>query len=88
MRRTTRAVTVATPTGEILVTLESTERRFQYADMGLTFDSSDTEILEAIAPVIEEEEGIDILEDNLFTVKKVESSHNVFCFPKSPAGAF
>lgn len=87
MRRTTRAVT-ATPTGQILITLESEEKTYQYDALGLTFESDDQNILNAIAPIVEEETGVDILEDGLFTVKKVESSHNVFIFPKSPAGAY
>ena len=86
MRRTTRAVTTATPTGQILITLESEEKTYQYDALGLTFESDDQDILDAIAPIVEEETGVDILEDGLFTVKKVESSHNVFIFPKSPAG--
>ena len=87
MRRTTRAVT-ATPTGQILITLESEEKTYKYDALGLTFESDDQNILNAIAPIVEEETGVDILEDGLFTVKKVESSHNVFIFPKSPAGAY
>ncbi len=86
MRRTTRAVTPETPTGRIIVTLESQEVPLEYETLGVTFESTDSEILEAIAPVVEEETGVDILEDGLFTVKKVESSQNSYIFPKSPAG--
>ena len=86
MRRTTRAVTAATPTGEIIITLASTERTLQYEPLGLTYNSSDEEVLEAVAPINEEQEGVDILEDGLFTVKRVESSQRKFLFPKSPAG--
>ncbi len=85
MRRT-RTATTAAPTGQILITLESEEKTYQYDALGLTYDSTDSEILDAVAPIVEEETGVDILEEGLFTVKKVESSHNIFIFPKSPAG--
>lgn len=83
-RRTTTATTE--PIGEIVVTLSSTERTLQYEPLGLTYNSTDEEVLNAVAPIIEEEEGVDILEDGLFTVKSVESSQRKFLFPKSPAG--
>ncbi len=86
MRRTRTAIIAAPTTGEIVVTLASTERTLQYEPLGLTYNSSDEEVLAAVAPIIEEEEGVDILEDGLFTVKSVESSQRKFLFPKSPAG--
>ena len=88
MRRTTRAVTTATPTGHIVVTLESEEKTYEYDTLGLTYDSTDQEVLDAVAPVIQEETGVDILEDGLFTVKSVTASQNKYLFPKSPAGAY
>ena len=84
-RRTT--TTPTTPTGEIIITLENEEKHYGYDQLGVTFDSTDQEVLEAVAPVIEEETGIDILEDALYTVKSVTASQNKYCFPKSPAGA-
>ena len=75
-------------TGEIIITLSSTERHFAFDRLGLTFNSTDSEILNAIKPVILEEEGFDMddREDEYFTVKKVESSGNCYVFPKSVAG--
>ena len=75
--------------GEIVVVLESEEKRFSYDQLGLTFESSDKEVLDALQPVILEETGINILEEDnesLYTVKSVEESGNKFIFPKSPAG--
>lgn len=86
MRRRTTTPTATTPTGEIIITLESEEKHYAYATLGVTFESTDQEILDAVAPVVEEETGIDILGDGLYTIKKVESSHNTYAFPKSPAG--
>jgi len=77
---------VQQPTGEIILTLESEERHLPYGDFGLTFDSTDAEVIEAVAPMIEEEVGVDIREDNLYTVKSVQASQNKYLFAKSPAG--
>jgi hypothetical protein len=77
------------PTGEIIVTLTATEKHYSYADLSLTFDSSDQEILDALQPVLLEEEGFDIKEEQdegAYTIKRVESSKNIFIFPKSTAG--
>lgn len=85
-RRTTTTAVATTPTGEIICTLENEEKHYAYATLGLTFDSTDQEVLDAVAPVIEEDTGIDILEENLYTVKSVTASQNKYLFPKSPAG--
>lgn len=75
--------------GEIIIVLNSTEKKFAFEDFSVTFDSSDKEILDAIAPRLLEEEGFDIREqqdEGLYTVKKQEDSGNVYIFPKSTAG--
>ena len=71
---------------EIRVVVENEERVIQYEDVGVTFDSSSDEIIEAIAPGILEDTGVDINAEGLYTVKKTEDSQNVYVFPKSPAG--
>ncbi len=79
------------PTGEIIITLESEEKHYPYAEFDVTFDSTGDEILEAISPAILEEFGVNLQESQgeyIFTVKKVESSKNTYIFPKSPAGTF
>ena len=73
-------------TGKIIVTLSSTEKSYDYADLGVTFDSSTEQILDAVQPMVLESEGVDILEDGLYTVKKVDESRNTYLFPKSPMG--
>ena len=78
-----------TPTGEIIVVLESGERRYSYDQLGLTFESEDQVVMDALQPLILEETGINIREEdneNLYTIRRVEETHNLFCFPKSPAG--
>lgn len=79
----------ARPSGEIIVTLESDEKHFPLSNFDVTIDSSPNEILDAVQPAVLEEFGINIKEDQgdyIFTVKKVESSGNIYIFPKSPAG--
>ena len=75
--------------GEIIITLASKEVRFSYEKLGVTFESNDAEIIDAVAPVILESEGLNLKEETdgeLFTVKKVEESKNCYIFPKSSAG--
>jgi hypothetical protein len=79
--------------GKIIVTLASTEKDYDYEKLGVTFDSSDAEILTALQPVLLEEEGFDIKEEQeegYYTIKRVENKEagtkNVYLFPKSTAG--
>lgn len=74
---------------EVIVTLASTEKHFPFERLSIGYDSSDQEILDALAPVLMEEEGFDIRQeqrDGYFTIKRVDDSQNIFVFPKSTAG--
>ena len=73
----------------LIVTLESQDRPYEFDALSITFDSEPEEILEAVQPVILEDTGFNIKEEDgtwLFTVKKAENSGNVYILPKSPAG--
>lgn len=75
--------------GKIIITLASTEKEYEYDRLDVSYDSTDEEILDAVAPVILEEEGFDIKEEQeegYFTIKRVDDSKNVYIFPKSTAG--
>lgn len=75
--------------GEIIVTLASDEKHYPYDRLSVGYESTDEEILDALAPVLLEEEGFDIRteqRDGYFTIKRVDSSQNIFVFPKSTAG--
>lgn len=72
--------------GEIIVVLESEERKYSYDQLGLTFESSDQEVMGALQPVVLEETGINISEEDLYTIRSVEESGNKYVMPKSPAG--
>ena len=87
---TVRAEETTTPTnGKIVVVLEGQERELNFSDYNVTFDSTDSEILEAISPRILEETGINLQEsedESYYTVKKMENTGNVMIFPKSTMG--
>jgi len=78
------------PTGEIIVTLESEELHFDYAQYGVTYESTPKEIVDAISPAVSEASpGFDLVEEfdnGSFTMKKVDSSHNAYLFFKSTLG--
>ena len=74
---------------EVIVTLSSTEKHYDFESLEINFDSTDEEVLEALKPVLMESEGFDIdeeYEDGYFTIKRVEDSENIYVFPKSTAG--
>jgi hypothetical protein len=74
---------------EVIVTLSSVEKHFPFEMLSIGYESTDREILDALAPVLLEEEGFDIRHeqsDGSFTIKKVDESQNIYVFPKSTAG--
>ena len=77
--------------GEIIVTLSSDEKHYSFDQMSVDFNASDQEILDALAPRLLEEEGFDIREnvdDDAFTIKRVEATGNVFIFPNTGSVCF
>ena len=78
----------AQPEGEIVVVVESQDRKYSYDQLGLSFESTDQEVLDAVQPVILEDTGINIFEDDesLYAVKRTEESQTTYVFPKSQAG--
>lgn len=74
--------------GNITVILEGQDRSFEYEALGLTYDSSDEEVIEALNPVFAEE-GINLKdewENGGYMIKKSDNSHNIHLYPKSTAG--
>ena len=74
---------------EVIVTLQSTEKHFPFERLSIGYESTDREVLDALAPVLLEEEGFDIRteqRDGSFTIKRVDDSENIYVFPKSTAG--
>ncbi len=75
-------------TGNITVILEGEDRSFDYEQMGVTYESSDEEVIDALAPIFREE-GIDLKtewENGGYTVKRSDNSQNIHIYPKSTAG--
>lgn len=75
--------------GEITVTLESDERKYSYDSLSVNFNSSDSEIISALTPVLSEDTGVNMqeeFEDGYWTVKRIDSTQNIYVFPKSTAG--
>ncbi len=75
--------------GEITITLESEERKIQYEGLEINFDSTDSEIVEALSPMLEEDVGINLKEEfdnGNWMIKKIDDSENIYIFPKSTAG--
>ena len=76
-------------TGQIIVCIEGEDWIRPYSDFGLTFESSETEILETVRPVLEEEFGTDIYDTNgtaLYKIRKATNTKNLYCIPNSTAG--
>lgn len=75
--------------GEIVVILNSTDHKYSYDTLSVTYESSDSEIISALAPVLQEEEGFDLnqeFQDGAYTLKRMDNSRTIFLFPKSTAG--
>ncbi len=81
---------MSNPIGEITVTLESEERKYPYDTLGVGYSSSDQEIIDALDPMLEEDVGMHIADEfsrGNWTLKRVDSSQNIYVFPKSTAGS-
>ncbi len=75
--------------GKIIVTLASEEKVYEYDKLGVTFESPNNEIIDAVANLILEEDGINIKEDSgegVYVVRKVQKSKTAYLFPKAVAG--
>lgn len=74
--------------GNITVILEGRDRTFEYDALGLTYESTDAEIIEALVPIFEEE-GVDLqseFNNGGYIIKRSDNSHNIHLYPKSTAG--
>ena len=75
--------------GKIIITLESTDKSYDFEPLSVSFESTDEEIIEALSPILEEEEGFNLkeeYEDGNYTIKRADNSGNLYIFPKSTAG--
>jgi len=70
---------------KIFVTIDGRDWQKDLTELGLTFDSSETEIMERLTPTIQEEFNQDISDS--FKVRKAVNSQNIYVIPASVAGA-
>lgn len=69
---------------DVIITLASRVVGYSYDQLGITFESDEDEVIDALAPVVEEQEGVDIRSG--FTVKYLNDDEQISVFPKSTAG--
>jgi len=72
---------------KIIVSIAGDDTILEYANLGLTFDSPEDEVLSAIRPVIQEAHQTDIYDGSwLYKVRKAVNSRNIHVIPNSTAG--
>jgi len=77
-------------TDRIIVAVAGDDLIVRYEDYGLTFDSSENDILSALRPMIREKFGSDIQDSYgawLYKTRKATESKNIYLIPNSTAGA-
>jgi hypothetical protein len=74
---------------EVVVTIEGQDSRIPMESLGLTMDSSETVILNAIRPMMREIRDLDMADDDgemSYTVRKALNSNTIYVYPKPVAG--
>ena len=74
--------------GQIIVTMESQEKAYEYEALGVSFDSTPEEILAAVQPVVLEEFGLNIKDESgsyIYTAKKLSTTQDCILYAKSVA---
>ena len=76
-------------TNKIIVCVNGADRFYDYEQFGLSFDSSDGDIIGAIRPAVRETFGVDIGTgaSSLYKTRKAVESRNIYVIPNSTAGA-
>jgi hypothetical protein len=81
--------TQSNPTRKIVVAISGDDLFLNYEDYGLSFDSSESDILARINPIIQEQFGQSLESGGRWTYKtrKATASQNVYIIPNSTAGS-
>jgi len=74
----------STVENKIFVTIDGEDWQKDLDAIGLTFESSEQEIMERIVPMIREEYNEDITD--LYKVRKATNTQNIYVIPNSTAG--
>lgn len=83
-------VATAESTGNVIITLDGRDIRIPMESLSLTIDSGVGAILDAVRPVIQSSENVDIQDaggDFSFTVRKAVNSNSIYVYPKPVAGS-
>lgn len=75
-------------TNKLIIAVSGEDMIVDYTDYGLTFDSSEQELLEAVRPAIQERFNTDIKDSTgwLYKTRKAGESKNIYLIPNSVAG--
>ncbi len=76
-------------TDKVILTVNSQDKHIDYDRLGLSFDSSNEEVLEAVRPVVQEIFNEDIKDTDgswLFKTRKAENNKNIYVIPNLTAG--
>lgn len=73
-----------TTTNKIFVTINGQDWQKDLTSIGLTFDATEREIMDAVVPIIREEFNEDIR--NLYKIRKAVNTQNIYILPNSTAG--
>lgn len=75
--------------GDVVITIDGRDIRIPMSSLSVTIDSSERSILDAIMPVIRENESLDIRDSHgtyTYTVRKALNSNTIYVYPKPVAG--
>ena len=76
---------------EIVITVNGRDIVIPAESLGVNVDSSERDILNAVRPIIQDREGLDIQDDTGvygYTVRKAMNSRTAYIYPKPVAGWF
>lgn len=74
---------------EVVITLDGRDVRIPMDNIGISIESTEREIIDAVRPVVQEEHQIDIDDENgrvSFTVRKAINSDTIYVYPKPVMG--
>ncbi|MFA5312785.1 MAG: hypothetical protein WC375_05600 [Methanomassiliicoccales archaeon] len=76
-------------TNKVIVTVARRDVFLDQLALGVNMESSEQDILRAVQPIIRENEGADIADDDgdfSYAVRKSSNSNNIHVYPKPVAG--
>ena len=74
---------------KLVIAINGMDQYMAYSQLGLSFESSSNEILEAVRPIVQEGFKVDIRDEYnnwLYKVTKTTNNQNIYIIPNSTAG--